>query len=157
MERVNRILNNPTYREYLKKIEICEVDRIFCRHNMEHFLDVARIAYIMVLEQGLKISKEVVYAIALLHDVGRWIQYEKGIPHEQASAELSKELLDDSGFTAEEKRIILDGIISHRKADDDIINNIIYDSDKLSRKCFTCKASSLCNWSEEEKNLNLTY
>lgn len=157
MERVNRILNNPIYREYLKKIERYEVDRIFCRHNIEHFLDVARIAYIMVLEQGLKISKEVIYAIALLHDVGRWIQYEKDIPHEQASAELSKELLDDSGFTTEEKKIILDGIISHRKADDDIINNIIYDSDKLSRKCFTCKASSLCNWSEEEKNLNLTY
>ena len=50
LEKVNAILNNRTYKEYLNKLAQLEKDRIFCNHNMEHFLDMARIAYIMVLE-----------------------------------------------------------------------------------------------------------
>ena len=79
LEKVNAILNNRTYKEYLNKLAQLEKDRIFCNHNMEHFLDMARIAYIMVLEEGLLYSKEIIYAIGLLHDIGRVKQYEEGI------------------------------------------------------------------------------
>ena len=48
---------------------ITEKERIFCRHGMEHLLDVARIAYITNLEEGLGIEKDVIYAAGLLHDV----------------------------------------------------------------------------------------
>ena len=40
MNRINAILKDPEYQTYLREIGICEKDRIFCRHNMAHFLDV---------------------------------------------------------------------------------------------------------------------
>lgn len=44
---------------------------------MEHFLSVARISYLMVLEKNLDIPKDIIYATAFLHDMGRADQYEK--------------------------------------------------------------------------------
>ena len=43
---------------------------------MGHLLDVARLAWIFNLEANQEISKERIYAAALLHDIGRHIQYE---------------------------------------------------------------------------------
>ena len=71
MEKVNKILDHNIYKEYLRRLEIYEEKRQFCRHNLDHFLDMSRIAYMMVLENKLDYSKEVVYAIGLLHDIGR--------------------------------------------------------------------------------------
>ena len=42
MDRVNAILKHKTYRKYYDQIEKIEKDRIFCRHQMPHLLDVAR-------------------------------------------------------------------------------------------------------------------
>lgn len=53
MDRVNAILKHKTYRKYYDQIEKIEKDRIFCRHQMPHLLDVARIAYITNLERNL--------------------------------------------------------------------------------------------------------
>ena len=92
MKRVNKILENSTYQEYIRKNKAAEVDRIFCCHNMEHFLDVARIAQIINLEEKLELSKELIYATALLHDIGRHVQYEDGTPHEVASAKLAENI-----------------------------------------------------------------
>ena len=75
MERVNGILKDPLYRTCLSKIALFERDRIFCGHDMAHFLDVARLAYIFNLEENLGIEKEEIYTAALLHDVGRFVQY----------------------------------------------------------------------------------
>ena len=85
MERINKILNNSKYKDYLNRNSFCEKDRVFCKHNLEHFLDVSRIAYIMVLEGNMNISKEIIYAIGLLHDIGRWVEYEGGEKHNKAS------------------------------------------------------------------------
>ena len=71
MDRVNRILHNPRYRECVEKNRKYEEERIFCRHDMSHFLDVARLSWIENLEKGLGIEKELIYAAALLHDCGR--------------------------------------------------------------------------------------
>ena len=73
MERVNRILRHPRYADCLKQVRDCETGRIFCRHQMEHFLDVARIAYILNLEEGRGLAKDMIYAAALLHDCGRYV------------------------------------------------------------------------------------
>ena len=107
MERVNKIFNNILYKEYLNKLEAYEEKREFCRHNLEHFLDMSRIAYMMVLEKNLQYSKEVIYAIGLLHDIGRVEQYEKGIGHHIASFNIAKEILKDIDFKEEEK-ILMD-------------------------------------------------
>lgn len=157
MNRFNDILHSDKYNEYLNRIAFFEKDRIFCRHDLEHFLNVARIAYILVLENEIGISKELVYTTALLHDIGRFVQYENGTDHEIASAELAKFLLEQAGFREEEQNIIIDGIIGHRRGGSSQFGDIMYKSDKLSRECYRCQSSSLCNWKEENKNLDIMY
>lgn len=164
MDRINAIIQHPLYQEYYKKLENREKDRIFCRHQMEHLLDVARIAYISSMEQGLGIEKELIYAAALLHDIGKYEQYENGIPHEIASAEVAEQILKDlsgpaeDGFSGKEIRQILSAIRNHRdpgKAREPL-ERLIYQSDKLSRNCFACPAEKQCNWEEEKKNRKIS-
>ena len=157
MENVNIILNNKKYKQALKKIEEYEKDREFCNHTIEHFMDVSRIAYIMILEENLNVSKEIVYAIGLLHDIGRVKQYEEGIHHDIASVEISREILKETSFTKNEINIILNGIANHRKESDNKLEEIIYKADKLSRQCFNCKSEKECYWSSEKKNFKITY
>ena len=107
MNNIDIITSNPKYLEYVRKIEVFEKERIFCKHTIEHFLDVARISYIQVLENNMKYSKEVIYAIALLHDIGRVLEYEKGTPHHEGSVILSKEILESTNFSEEEKKGVL--------------------------------------------------
>ena len=157
MENINIILNNKEYKQALEKLSEYEKNREFCNHTIEHFIDVSRIAYIMVLEEKLNVSKEVIYAIGLLHDIGRVRQYEEGIHHDIASVEMSKEILKETSFTDEEINIILNGIANHRKESDNKVEEIIYKADKLSRQCFNCKAEKECYWSSEKKNFKITY
>lgn len=157
MDNINIILNNKEYKQALEKLNEYERNREFCNHTIEHFIDVSRIAYIMVLEENLSVSKEVIYAIGLLHDIGRVKQYEEGIHHDIASVEMSKEILKETSFTKEEINIILNGIANHRKESDNKLEEIIYKADKLSRQCFNCKAEQECYWSSEKKNFKITY
>lgn len=159
MNRVNAIINNPKFKKYIEKNGEHEVNREFCHHDMQHFLDVARLAYIMVLERKLTINKEVVYGAAMLHDIGRWMQYEEDIPHDIASYKLSNEILIESGYNNDEIEVILSAILNHRRRDDNenSFNYIFYISDKLSRNCFLCKAANKCNWPEGKKNYKIIY
>lgn len=160
MDRVNRILQNKEYQLYIEKNAAAEGERIFCRHNMEHFLDVARIAMLLNLEKGLSIDKGLIYATALLHDIGRWKEYEDGTPHEVAGARIAPGILADCGYKEEEKKMICKAILSHRDAsvaEEDGLSGILYVADKLSRSCHSCQARSLCKWSEEKKNLTIKY
>ena len=157
MNNIDAIMNNKLYREALEKLSEYERDREVCNHTIEHFIDVSRIAYIMALEENLSVSKEVIYAIGLLHDIGRVRQYEEGIHHDIASVEMSREILKETSFTEDEVNIILNGIANHRKESDNKLEEIIYKADKLSRQCFNCKAEKECYWSSEKKNFKITY
>lgn len=157
MDNIDKILNSKLYKEALEKLKKYEENREFCNHTIEHFIDVARIAYIMVLEEGINISKEVIYAIGLLHDIGRVKQYEEGIHHDIASVDMSRRILKETSFTKEDVNIILNGIANHRKKSDNKLEEIIYKADKLSRQCFNCKAEKDCYWSMEKKNFKITY
>ena len=157
MNNIDALMNNKLYREALEKLSEYERDREFCNHTIEHFIDVSRIAYIMALEENLSVSKEVIYAIGLLHDIGRVRQYEEGIHHDIASVEMSREILKETSFTEDEVNIILNGIANHRKESDNKLEEIIYKADKLSRQCFNCKAEKECYWSSEKKNFKITY
>lgn len=164
MERVNAILNHPLYKEYYEKLAFCEKDRIFCRHQMDHLLDVARIAWIQNLEQGLGFEKEVIYGAAVLHDIGKYDQYTNQTPHEAAGAQIAGRILNDlnvqhSGqpqlqFSTEEIEMILSAVLHHRRESEgkNALDRLLYISDKLSRSCFVCPAEAECNWSEEKKN-----
>ena len=72
MERVWKIFTHPHYVQNMDKNRKAEADRIFCRHDVDHFMNVARLAYIFKLERNYEVSKEEIYATALLHDIGKW-------------------------------------------------------------------------------------
>ena len=152
MDKVNEILSNEKYRKNLIILGELEEDRVFCKHGIEHFLDVARIAYIRALEGNMPYSKEIIYAIALLHDIGRVLEYKENIPHHEGSLILSKEILDETSFSREDKEKILKGIREHRNVAADELSNLIYESDKLSRNCFSCKSEKECYWIKDKKN-----
>jgi uncharacterized protein len=157
MERVDKILNHPKYIKLLNELKELEKDRMFCKHSLTHFLDVARISYIEVLERGLNYEKEILYAIALLHDIGRVDEYKKGINHNIASIYIAEEILKDINFSEDEKGIIIKCIKEHRKENNNPLSKIIYNSDKLSRNCFNCEAISLCKWTDERKNKTMRH
>lgn len=158
MERVNRILHHPLYAECVEKTRKYEEERIFCRHDMSHFLDVARLSWIENLEKGLGIGKELIYAAALLHDCGRFRQYEDGTPHELASAQIAEGILMDCGFGEPEREEILRAVSGHREktlAQEESLCGVLYRADKKSRPCFVCPAEKACSWPSPKKNLLL--
>ena len=153
MNRADNILYHPVFREKLAEIDRLEEQRIFCRHGIEHLLAVARLAHLSNLEQGLGLSKELIYAAALLHDIGRGEQYLHGTPHELAGAELAGPILADCGFSGEERERLLSVIRSHRKGDGaDPLAEILHRADKKCRPCYLCPAAGACNWPEEKRN-----
>ena len=160
MKRVDQIYEHPVFQEKYRALQVAEKDRVFCKHTLEHFIDVARLMYIYSLERELSISKEVIYAMALMHDIGRSDQIEKGIPHELAGADLCDAILPDCGFTKEEANTIKASILHHRNAAKDEKNpyyEMLYWADKKSRNCFACDNKQECNWDEEKMNLKIEY
>jgi len=171
MERVNAVLKHPEFCNRLRKIAELERDRVFCGHGLEHMLDVARIAYIQSLEIGNRefkwgikgasnpgVIKELIYAAALLHDIGRARQYEDGTPHEQESARIAAKILPECRFDENETSLILDAILSHRAKSDGEIEGfagLMCRADMLSRRCYDCAVSKDCKW--ETKNTLLEY
>ena len=158
MDRVNAIWNHPLYQKEFKKLQKLEEKREFCRHPPEHFLDVARLAYIQALEEKRDVSKELIYCTALLHDIGRARQYEKGISHDEAGAQLAEQILTELGFNELEKNAVVSAICGHRKGTAQTpLGELIYTADKRSRNCFLCEAEPECYWSPEKKNMKITY
>ena len=156
--RLSFICDHPLYVSSYQKLEKLEKNRIFCRHQMDHLLDVARIAYILDLKMNLGICQDLIYAAALLHDIGKGQQYEEGIPHEIASAQIAKQILEDMPpefiFSDEEQQEILSAIRYHRKlrSDPAPLEFLLYKGDKMSRACFACPAEPECNWNDTMKN-----
>lgn len=159
MERFQKIVCHEKYKETYERLQELEKDRRFCGHDMEHFLSVARISYLMVLEKNLDIPKDIIYATALLHDLGRADQYQKGISHEEAGALLAEEILRDCGYNRQERKIMIDTILRHRELEDEknSFASIFYRADKISRDCIHCKAKKDCYWPEEKKNNKYIY
>ena len=142
--RISLIWRHPLYQKHCEKIQELEKDRIFCRHTLEHFLDVARLMYIYSLENKLNLSREIIYATALLHDI--------------AGAEIAGKILADLHFTEQEKEEILSAISQHRTdGSDNVLAMLLYKADKKSRNCFSCSAASECYWPSEKKNLTIEY
>lgn len=160
MERVDKILKHHYFLHHLQENNTAEAGRRFCRHNMVHFLDVARIAWILVLEEQLSIEKEWVYAAALLHDCGKHVQYADGTPHEIAGAKIAPKILADCGFDEKETGVIVEAILCHRNeevAGEKNLKGILYRADKASRACFACEVCDDCNWKDGKKNLSIRY
>lgn len=160
MDRIGRIIKHPLFISHLESNRRAEADRIFCCHDLSHFLDVARIGTILAHEEGLHLDREIIYAAALLHDIGKHEQYERGIPHEQASARISPEILRDCGFDDRETGVIISAVLFHRNdeiAEKRDLRGVLYRADKASRPCFYCRAAGQCNWDHAKKNHTISY
>ncbi|MDD2216941.1 MAG: HD domain-containing protein [Eubacteriales bacterium] len=173
MNRVELIRKNSEFTECMDQINKFEKQRIYCGHDLPHFLDVARIAYIFNLEEDGQIPKELIYAAALLHDVGRAEQYKSDIAHDKAGVEIAQRILHNCEFTNDEIFIIVKAVRGHRGCaggdkkigrpeENDILHSkalllakYIRKADKLSRPCYTCDAANSCNWQDDKKNLEI--
>lgn len=159
-KKLKFIQNHPLYRSSYQKLKEFEKARIFCCHQMDHLLDVARIAYILNLEMNLGLDRELIYGAALLHDIGRLRQYKDGTPHEVESARLAKDILKDCDYSKEEIWLMTEAIVSHRLIEAEKEKNLkgfLYKADKLSRNCVFCPAKKNCNWEKDKKNKYLLY
>ena len=119
---------------------------------------MARLAYIENLERGLGVDKELIYAAALLHDIGRHLQYTQNIPHDEAGAQLAEIIMADCGFSPAERAEVTQAILQHRGDGDrsrDGLAALLYRADKASRACLFCAAEPECNWSREKKNMTI--
>ena len=159
MKNTDIVLNHNLFNEKINKIEDDEKIRVFCKHDFSHIMDVARICYIINLEENLNIDKDLIYVTALLHDLGRADEVDTGINHSILSQEIAQEILKDLDFDDESKQRIISAIKYHRtnEENDDRFIEIFYKADKLSRMCFRCPARSICNWPEEKKNKTIIY
>ena len=154
MRRVGKIMNDDYYRECLERNAAAEINRQFCRHDLQHMLDVARITYMLVLEDACKkvpdaagLTREIVYAAGLLHDLARWLEYKTGEEHAVAGARLAGPVLDRSGFAEWEKAIILTAMREHRAGAEEkvsLLGRYLARADDLSRPCYHCKARAEC-------------
>lgn len=159
MQRIDNILKNEMYKSLMYEISVKEKDRIFCCHGLDHCLDVARIAYIIGSEEAVWIDRELIYAAALLHDVGRADPEDTGVKHHLLSVKFAGDILMQSGFDEDETELICDAIGSHNTdgADRKGLAYLLYKADKLSRNCFDCAASGECYWPDSEKNKGINY
>lgn len=160
MERIDKLLKHDSFIGNLSKNMAAEAERCFCRHDMPHFLDVARIGMILNLKERQGLEEEIIYAAGLLHDIGKHLQYSQGLPHEKASAGLAPAILRDCGFDDKETAAIVKAILAHRdsaSASAPGLTGILYRADKASRACFACEAEGDCNWKGDRKNLVIKY
>ena len=158
LERYHSILTNKTYKSLVSFIEEKEQTRKFCKHTFAHFCDVARIMYILSLEEQSEYSQDIIYATALLHDIGRAKEYQDGTPHEIAGKEIASQILTETGYTDDEISLITDAIGKHRTNSEDTsdLATYLYRADKLSRICFSCPSVQDCYWADNKKNQTLT-
>ena len=153
-ERIRRLQAHPLFCSHLQTLQELEWERVFCRHDLPHFLDVARLMYIYALQGQSELGQDLIYAAALLHDLGRVEQLQDGTPHHMASAQLAAVILPDCGFTPEETHAVQSAIAQHRKTrQSDLLAAYLYRADKASRNCFACAARQACNWPPEKMNL----
>lgn len=154
MLRVNRIIQNSKFLTMIDQIEQIEQNRQFCKHGWEHCMDVARAMVILNQEKKLGYSKEVLYALALVHDLGRVEEYLREVPHNEAGAELAGKLLKECGFEQSEILDITEAIRAHRNRgrNNDALSQLLVDADKKTRPCFRCQAGEQCKWPDYKKN-----
>jgi uncharacterized protein len=151
MERVNNLIFSRDYQLYLQENRSEETERIFCGHDFEHLLEVARLTYILLLEENsVFISREIAYAAGLLHDIGRWQEYRTGKDHAEAGAALASPILAAAGFSPDESLLIIRAIKEHRVKESggehrSPLSMALGKADSLSRLCFRCSAKDKCN------------
>lgn len=156
LDKVQKIIGHDTFIHILADLKVLEKERIWCGHDLEHLLSVARIMWIDCLEHMPgRYAKDVVYAAALLHDIGRAAQYKTGEPHETAGVRIASKILTDAGYAKADQVLILTAIGEHRKPAEGeqmrSLADLLYRADKISRSCYLCDAADTCSWEDKKR------
>ena len=148
MKRVELLVQDKLYNQYIQKNIDLVKDQLIFQHDFQHHLDVARIAYILILEDaalnifikecnlsGKLAAKEVIYASGLLHDIGKWKEYSENIDHAIFGADFAREILARVFFTANEIDIISHAVFEHNNINIDMsfLGERIYRADNFAR------------------------
>lgn len=159
MKYAKKILKHPKFIEYLKLNKTEEVNRKFCHHDLQHALDVGRVAYIIALENKYDLSKDIIYSTALLHDIAKWKQYREKLDHAAEGAMLAGQILDDINMNEQDSEIILDAIRNHRVKGKGTspLSLVLYSGDKSCRPCIGCSMVKDCDWFTDGKKPELIY
>jgi Predicted HD superfamily hydrolase len=159
LKRIELLLNDKQYNEYLKANTDEEKGIKYCQHGLQHHMDVARIAYILVLEHndlgyfakeaGLDsklAAKETIYASGLLHDIAKWQEVQDGVDHAASGARLARDILPRAFFNANEIGLICKAIYEHRNISQNMsfLGERVHRADNLSRVCSQCEERSNC-------------
>lgn len=156
---MKKIKQDPLYAECLSLNGHRERDRIFCRHDFQHMLSVSQISYKIICETGniecfARLERlpgpgeaaEVIRAAGLLHDMGRWVEYDTGEDHALAGAGLARQVMERAGFNKREIETAVRAIGEHRRGGPgaSYLGRVLSLADILSRPCETCKARLEC-------------
>jgi uncharacterized protein len=168
MDRVNAIINNKEFQDWIVANNQAEYGSQYCRHGLEHAFDVARIAYELWLDNsGNPVAKDIVYAAALLHDIGYWSKFEdltensaddEDIEEESpfvVAASLAEEILFSAGYHPAVITEILKAIKNMDTDSKEGLSVILRKANEMSRPCFICPMVEKC--SKEPKNKRLEY
>lgn len=120
MKYTEQLLKNPEYIKLQNEILVWERERVYCRHELSHALDVCRMAWIMYLEMYVGLGeddtevcpkpenqkrsgeleeiKDRIYVIGLLHDIGRVRQYQTGEHHAVAGKVIAEQILTEISY-----------------------------------------------------------
>ncbi len=160
MERIENIIKDAAFQDYMLRIAAKEAKRKFCKHTFQHLIDVARITYILMMENkelknfalkhnlaNRERAKVIIYAAALLHDIARWVEYDTGEDHALKGAELAVDILNRAGFAKPEIYIVTQAIREHRGFTENmsLLGEYLHRADNLSRGCYFCEAKSECH------------
>jgi len=166
MKRIELLMKDPQYFDYLARNTAIEDKNVYCRHDLQHMIDVARIIYILILEHndldffiseaGLTsrlAAKEVIYAAGLLHDVAKWQEYETGTDHAALGARVARDILQKALFDGHEINVIAHAIYEHRNVTRDMsfLGEKVHRADNLSRFCFECTERNECTKYKEKE------
>lgn len=165
MKRIELLLKDALYQENMN-LNIREEETRYCLHDFQHHLDVARITYILVLENndlnyfmkdnglsGKLAAKELIYAAGLLHDIGKWKEQREGVDHASFGARLAREILPRAFFDPREVEIIARAVYEHSNISKDMsfLGERLHRADNLSRMsnlsllCSECSYRNLCS------------
>lgn len=102
-------------------------------HDYDHVKRVYRIAISMGKSMGGDLR--ILGAAALIHDVGRPYEKERGVSHSILSGEIGAEILDEIGFSGDEIERVREAIRTHRFSEGltptSLEGEILSDADKL--------------------------
>jgi len=158
LKRIELLLKDQLYNEYIQA-NTAEDGIKYCQHGLQHHIDVARIAYILVLEHsdlnyftreaGLSsklAAKETIYAAGLLHDIGKWKEIQAGVNHATYGSRLAPDILARAFFNPNESEHICRAIFEHRNISKDMsfLGERIHRADNLSRACSQCEERAHC-------------